>query len=98
MTDHYAAANRLIDGLHNLDGHNAAFDMALAQVHATLALAEQQRLANLIALNEQWEGTGYPCLDIGSPMLRPDIARAIRIEPPCRTKYRSSCGKHIPRP
>lgn len=82
MTDHYTEANRLIDGLHNLEGHNADFDMALAQVHATLALAEQQRIANLIALNEQWEDTGYPCLDAGSPMLRPDIARALRIETP----------------
>src|SRR5690625_2461471 len=28
MTDHYAETNRLIDGLHNLEGHNADFDMA----------------------------------------------------------------------
>lgn len=101
MTDHYAETNRLIDGLHNLEGHNADFDMALAQVHATLALAEQQRIANLIALlpgiemfetggaiaqadglTEIVRKTNHEGREYGMYQLRPEIARALRIESP----------------
>ena len=95
MTDHYAETNRLIDGLRNLEGHNADFDMALAQVHATLALAEQQRIANLIMLAESGRTTvngaraALAALYTGSVKegsahmaLRPEIARALRIETP----------------
>src|SRR5699024_1567204 len=101
MTDHYAETNRLIDGLHNLEGHNADFDMALAQVHATLELAEQQRIANLIALlpgiemfetggaiaqadglTEIVRKTNHEGREYGMYQLRPEIARALRIETP----------------
>ena len=75
MTDHYAETNRLIDGLHNLEGHNADFDMALAQTHAVLALAEQQRIANLIAYMEHATGDGYE-------LLHNIIFDALRIETP----------------
>ena len=52
--DHAELANEAI----SIEGMRAAFDAgeslaeiaAVAQVHATLALAEQQRIANLIAL------------------------------------------------
>jgi len=37
----------------------ALVSMAAAQVHATLALVEQQRIANLIALNQCEDGNGW---------------------------------------
>ena len=47
--DHAAEALRALEGAG--DGRNFATDAsAAAQVHATLALVEQQRIANLIAL------------------------------------------------
>ncbi len=48
MTDHYTEAARLISVLPPTLTDGGI--LALAQVHATLALAEQQRIANLIAL------------------------------------------------
>ena len=41
------------DGRHLLDTHpdRAALILASAQVHATLALVEQQRIANIIAIS-----------------------------------------------
>lgn len=84
MTDHYTEANRLIDGLHNLEGHNADFDMALAQVHATLALAEQQRIANLIALyvgdSKNHPAGGEFADACYSRLADPDSIKALRIE------------------
>lgn len=60
MTDrvnHAAEALRSLQGAG--DGRNFATDAsAAAQVHATLALVEQQRIANLIALF-QMEGGPY---------------------------------------
>lgn len=49
--DHAATAQQILDGVHTLDSLGQA-DLAalIAQVHATLALVEQQRIANLIAL------------------------------------------------
>src|SRR5690625_5082488 len=101
MTDHHTEANRLIDGLRNLEGRDANFDMALAQVHATLALAEQQRIANLIellpgiempetggaiaqadGLTEIVRKTNHEGREYGMYQLRPEIARALRIETP----------------
>ena len=51
--------------------------MQEAQVLATLALAEQQRVANLIALNEHREDTGSPDLDAVCPMLKEDVRVAL---------------------
>ena len=49
--DHAAEANRILDNLNPPD--RFVFEqtkLAFAQVHATLALVEQQRIANLIEL------------------------------------------------
>ena len=88
MTDHYAEARRRLRGLNEYQEAEGLNDFTIlsvaleAQVEATLALAEQQRIGNLIALNEQWEKSEYPNFDAVSPMLRPEIARALRIETP----------------
>lgn len=54
MTDHYAEANRavnqVLDYSETDENTGALVSILAAQVHATLALAEQQRIANLIAL------------------------------------------------
>ena len=47
MEAHKEKANEILDGLFTRDTGVAVI---AAQVHATLALAEQQRIANLIAL------------------------------------------------
>lgn len=52
MTDHAQEAEKLLEPLRALTAKDAAFDLELAQVHATLALVEQQRIANLIALGQ----------------------------------------------
>lgn len=66
--------------------------VAVAQVHATLALVEQQRIANLIALAEPQSGIGtggevslpswIPATDgkIAYMRLRPEIADALGME------------------
>lgn len=53
--DHAAKAKDLLEA-------GRDFDLRKAQVHATLALAEQQRLANVIAFVDQW--TDDELLDI----------------------------------
>lgn len=67
---------------------NLVAKMAIAQVHATLALAEQQRIANLVALAAMDpDGLGrsaYSALAVMSPdrqrtILDPDIAAALGI-------------------
>lgn len=47
--NHAQEARDLLQPLQALAGKDAAFDLELAQVHATLALAEQQRITNVIA-------------------------------------------------
>lgn len=60
MTDHKAEAEKWLDP--NVWREAKAADnevptlVAIAQVHATLYLAEQQRIANLIALAHHFEG------------------------------------------
>lgn len=68
-------------------GKKAMGCWAQAQVHATLALAEQQRIANLIALEGQSTGEADPALyaEIGPEWgaareLRPEIKTALGIE------------------
>ena len=99
MTDHYTEAARLIRGL--LVDLPTEGVIAIAQIHATLALAEQQRIANLIALlpgieifetggavaqadglTEIIRKTNHEGREYGMYRLRPDIARALRIETP----------------
>src|SRR5699024_9631087 len=101
MTDHYAETNRLIDGLHHLNGHNADLDMALAQVREPHERAKQPRTANhnellpaiempetggAIAqadgLTEIVRKTNHEGREYGMYQLRPEIARALRIETP----------------
>lgn len=52
----------------------------LAQVHATLALVEQQRIANVIALGEHWHSTGHDFIDSMAPVLRDDIQAALGLD------------------
>jgi len=55
-TDHAAKAKRILEaGLEAGRQYHPAVEYAHAQVHATLALVEQQRIANLIAV-AQMEG------------------------------------------
>ena len=53
---------------------------AIAQVHATLALVEQQRIANVIALGEHWQSTGYDFADSVAPVRRDDIKAALGLD------------------
>lgn len=101
MTDHYAEARRRLRGLNEYQEAEGLNDFTIlsvaleAQVHATLALAEQQRIANLIMLAESGRTTvngaraALAALYTGSAeegsahmALRPEIARALRIETP----------------
>ena len=100
MTDHYAEARRRLRGLNEYQEAEGLNDFTIlsvaleAQVHATLALAEQQRIANVIALwqDEDASGTSQEAssalvkresVSEGYGLkLRPEIARALRIETP----------------
>lgn len=56
MTGHRERAVEIVGSLHTasqLDPAQAMYSVAVAQVHATLALVEQQRIANLIALSHE---------------------------------------------
>lgn len=75
--DHAAEAKKILEDLEPHRGQHLELDPQLAQVHATLALVEQQRIANLIELGEQWEDTGNPALDSVAPQLRPEIEEAL---------------------
>jgi len=50
---------------------------AIAQVHATLALVEQQRISNLIALDRHTELTGSPEDWQRERVLRADVREAL---------------------
>ena len=78
----------------HIDGHDqlAALYMAEAQARATLAAAEQQRIANLFALasiRHEVGSTAYPALVDNHPdpdmpgewitRLRPDVAAALKV-------------------
>lgn len=73
--DHAAEAEDLI-GAHMSDWRNGAVAVAQAmeaQVHATLALVEQQRIANLIALASLGSGSFEEAL----PVLQDEAAAAL---------------------
>lgn len=48
--DHAAEAKKILEDLEPHRGQNLELDSQLVQAHATLALVEQQRIANMIAL------------------------------------------------
>ena len=99
-TDHTAEAERTIQQVLNTsetsEDAGSIVSMLAAQAHATLALAEQQRIANLIALaalqiasgadggidSIVGDGSAFRALDPDGPAtpLRPAIARALGIE------------------
>lgn len=90
--DHAAEALDELESvqLHFDEGMNGTARATIALTHATLALVEQQRIANLIALahvadqhdnvspleSTAWEALGVP----GSGVMRPDIAAALGVE------------------
>lgn len=97
--DHAAEAAEWIadapHALHGTSGEQQSTDRAvvcalLAQAHATLALAEQQRIANLVALAQGSDGAfsvvtrdlAYLSIASGGPdgAPHPDIAAALGIE------------------
>lgn len=64
--DHAADSNTILSNIQpdEMGGHGIADWLALAQLHATLALVEQQRIGNLIALvalsgNENVQESNY---------------------------------------
>lgn len=96
--DHAAAARRHVEWAHEWQGDEGSTDatniatVLLAQTHATLALVEQQRIANLIALagasdsiraRQQAEEVLYQPTPVQAGIdlpLSPEIADALGIE------------------
>lgn len=78
--DHAAEAQRIID---NPPGGEA---VQRAQVHATLALVEQMRIANLIALGQYTIVPGempvYRSVIFHGEGIRPDITAALGLDTP----------------
>lgn len=78
--DHAAEAREFLDHAWHPEGEEerARRDpyLATAQGHATLALAEQQRIANLIALGEQMD---YAHSYMGEAPMRDDIKKGLRL-------------------
>ena len=90
-TDRVAAAERLLTYLASRDGGpdvtlSAEAVTQAAQVHATLAIAEQLRLANLVAIAHGTDGAlstalrDLAYLTLGDDGINPDIAAALGIE------------------
>lgn len=73
--DHVAKANSLLRSVASepMTSAEATVSMMAAQIHATLALVEQQRIANLIAL------ANSPSPVLNTHEFRPDIAAALGI-------------------
>ena len=101
MTDHYTEARRRLRELNEYQEAEGLNDFTIlsvaleAQAEATLELANQQRIANVIALAESGRTTvngaraALAALYTGSAeegsahmTIRPEIARALRIETP----------------
>ena len=96
--DHAAEAVALLRRVSGsrMSDAEASVSVSAAQVHATLAVAEQQRIANLIALesarSHRTDRRGHywgpdllwePGPDPeGNAVLRPEIARALGVEVP----------------
>lgn len=83
--DHAAEALNRINSDDPVD-EITALRFAKAQVHATLALVEQQRIANLIALGVKWLGPNglwvptNPGMPDGNMTLNADISKALGLE------------------
>lgn len=86
--DHVAEAMQHISWAHEQQeregdmGNVPRDDALLAQVHATLALVEQQRIANLIALARPHKlrngaEVSHTVHDHVTGLLRPDVAEAV---------------------
>lgn len=80
--DHAAEAKAFLG---NIEWGNQGGDyLAAAQLHATLALVEQQRIANLVALGQYTIVPGdmpvYRSAIFNGDALRPDIAAALGVE------------------
>ena len=79
--DHAAVARKYITAaLGAVTADPAGIVALLAQAEATLALVEQQRIANLIALGLAREGNGWRTAGPEWMRVRPDIAAALGIE------------------
>ena len=83
--DHAAAARRHIEWAHEWREDEGATDATtialLAQVHATLALVEQQRIANRIALSITYEiEDAHNAIGQRALHQLPDIAAALGIK------------------
>lgn len=80
-TDHAAEAARVLRDVSADSNGTYADAMAYAQAHATLALVEQQRIANLIALSVPQELEGDATVWVSSyessGLLRPEIREAL---------------------
>lgn len=95
MTDHYAEALKHIDWIHewqSYEGDTPEANLAnglVAQTHATLALVEQQRIANIIALSQAEDGNGWLVKEpldalftyVSSEDYDPDGDNGLRIHP-----------------
>lgn len=76
--DHVAEARRYLESLKHLEGQHLELDMHMAEVHASLALVKQQRIANLIAVGEAFEK--HEPWDFDAPkVLKPEIREALGI-------------------
>jgi hypothetical protein len=76
--DHIGKALRNVEGLHDYQSEEGISDESMltvaieAQVHATLALAEQQRIANLIAFQRS-----FPNSPKATEAIRAEIERGV---------------------
>ena len=77
--NHADETRDLLQPLQALAGKDAAFDLELAVALATLELAEQQRIANLIALSGPLaEILDDPATSRDGVRIHPDIAAALK--------------------
>lgn len=78
--DHVAEARRIVEAFHAPSPEGAQM-IAEAQVHATLALVEQQRIANILTLvgDEDPETVNDNLLEVGADpaAVRADIVAAL---------------------
>lgn len=65
-TDHAAEAQLIIAHTEGKELNRAAVMLTQAQVHATLALTEQQRIANLIELSKRGYMLEDPLAELGN--------------------------------
>ena len=76
--DHAAAARKLLARYENASLH--IIEATAAQAHATLALVEQQRIANLIALGYKYYGSREDTEGAYANLLKLEIRTALGLE------------------